>query len=189
MVFIQEELDLALNKISQDYNVIDDFIYMSEMLHPGGKEKIFIHLQKIRKDCFESNDRIVFIQDCPDEYNFAVSKNTPGHCLSLIHKYLEQIDITNCFVTIVSSNLDVEEEIHAANKKYSISDNTFVNFVLLPGIYTKTLVQQDTFCALMWKNINLNHCLFYYTNSIISHQQQPIPFLPLSLFEKVAHHQ
>lgn len=155
MIFINEKLDLALNKILQDYNVIGNFIYMSELLKKGGEEKIFVHLQKIRKDCFEPNDRIVFIQDCPDEYHFDVSKNTPGYYLSLIYKYLQQIDITNCFVTIVSSNPDIKEEIHASNKKYSTLDDTQINFILLPGIYTKTLIQQDTFCALMWKTINL----------------------------------
>ena len=155
MILDSTHLGRTLDSLLQDYNVVGDFVYMSQFLDKDGEDKIFTHLQKIRKDSFLPNDRIVFIQDCCDQYSFDISKDTPGDFLSLIQIYLQKIDITNCFVTIVSSNPDIETELSSANKKYSDTDNTLINFIQISGSYTKQIIEQDTYCSIMWKGMYL----------------------------------
>lgn len=155
MILNEKELKETIYNLNQEYNIIGNILYFSQFLKTGGETQVFNNLNNNRKDKFLNNDRIIFIQDCLDIYEYDASDNSPGKLLSFIQKYLEKIDITNCFVTIVSSNPNIAEEISTVNEMYSNIDNTLINHVKIHGVYKKELSKQDTFCALAWKEFNL----------------------------------
>jgi len=151
MILDEENLQYAINSLSKEYNIIGKIIYFSQFLEHDGEKSIFDYLNSIRKGEFLPNERIVFVQDCHDEYSYDASEHSPGDYIVLIQKYLEKIDITNCFVTIISSNPDIDKEIKVVNKTYSTTDDTLINFINILGDYTKAISKQDTFCVLAWK--------------------------------------
>lgn len=155
MILNEKELKQTIHNLNKEYNIIGNILYFSQFLTTGGETEIFNHLNNIRKNEFLNNDQIIFVQDCLDIYEYDASANSPGKLLSFIQKYLEKIDITNCFVTIVSSNPSISEEIHTVNELHSNIDDTLIKCVKINGIYKKELSKQDTFCALAWKEFNL----------------------------------
>ncbi len=155
MVLNKKDLTFVIDDLKKSYDLIGDIIYFSKFLEKNGQEEIFNYLNSIRKDPFLPKERIIVVQDCIDEYNYDISDDTPGEHLILVQKYLEKIDITNCFVIIISSNLNINKEIVSVNKSYSNNDDTFINFINIDGNYKKELSKQDTFCVLPWKEIFL----------------------------------
>lgn len=155
MVLNKKDLTSVIDDLKKSYDLLGDVIYFSKFLKKNGQETIFNYLNSIRKDPFLPKERIIFIQDCLDTYNYDVSDDTPGEDLILVQKYLEKTDITNCFVIIISSNLNINKEIVSVNKSYSNNDDTLINFINIDGNYKKELSKQDTFCVLPWKEIVL----------------------------------
>jgi len=155
MILNEESLHQIIKNLNSEYSIIGDIIYFSDFFKTGGETAVFRYLNEIRKDEFLHNERIVFVQDCFDIYDYDAFENAPGKVLTLIQKYLEKIDITNCFVLIVSSNPYISKEISVVNKTYSDTDDTMIEFSEVQGSYQKELSKQDTFCPLAWKSINL----------------------------------
>ena len=148
-----DALQKTLDELQKKYNVIGRFIFFSEFQEPDGEKNIFNALNNMRKKYFFPDDQIIFVQDCDDEYEYGTRDESAGKYIGLIQKFLDKVDITNCFVTIVTANPSIKEEILTVNNDYSHSDHTLINFVQIAGKYNKNLNIRDTFCVLAWREI------------------------------------
>lgn len=118
-------------------------------------------LELLRKDAFASMDRIVITQDILDDYPYV---DAVGSKLIEIQKIINQVDIANCFILLVTANTDISYEIDFITKHYS-TDPTPMEFLLTDGEYTKTVNRYpDTACQKLWNHLyagtdgNVNPC-------------------------------
>ena len=63
-------------------------------------------LTSVRKDAFENDERIVFLLTS----DFYDEKKLAGQFFTLIQKFCNDIDISNCFITIITTNSFANEE-------------------------------------------------------------------------------
>lgn len=141
--------------MTNDYNVIDT-ISFSEPLGVLAQR-----LRMARKDYFESNDRIVILQDIPDTYPYIDSAGTK---LIEIQKIINSVDISNCFILLITANPDVEDEIDFITKFYSV-DSSPITFLKIDGNYKKEVIKyKNTACKKLWNHLyigsdnNINPC-------------------------------
>ena len=137
------------------YNVI------AEILFSWSLSDIQQKLKSSRKDRFDSIDRIVIFQDIVDEYPYTDGVGTK---LIEIQKLINNVDISNCFILLVTSNVDVSREIDFVTRFYSV-DNNPIEFLLVDGEYKKTVKKYpSTACRKLWNHFyvgpdgNINPC-------------------------------
>ena len=65
-------------------------------------------LLALRKDIFQPNERIVIIQRTADHYPFI---DECGSKLIKLQKIVNQVDIGNCFILILTHNPNIQKEI------------------------------------------------------------------------------
>jgi len=171
MIFDKTELAQAFDNIKTEYTIVGDIFYFSQIKTHNGENALVDYLHSVRKDKFCPTDRIVLVQDIFDEYEYDTSSDTPGNYLTLIQTYLEKLDITNCFVLIMSTNSCIEKEIDSVSKLYSPNDSTLINCMHIPGQYEKNIHTQETFCVDAWKGFFLKPdahvlpCCIYQSDS------------------------
>jgi radical SAM protein with 4Fe4S-binding SPASM domain len=136
-------------------NVIDTILF-SESL--ATIEKKF---RSARKDSFDHNDRIIIEQDIPDTYPYI---DCSGTKLIEIQKIINATDISNCFILLITPNLDVKTEIDFVTKFYSVDPDP-INFSITTGNYKKEVVKySNTACKKLWDHLyigtdsNVNPC-------------------------------
>ena len=136
-------------------NVIDTILFSASLATIEQK------LRLVRKDSFDHNDRIVIEQDIPDTYPYI---DSAGVKLIEIQKIINQVDISNCFILLITSNADVENEIGFITKFYSI-DPTPIDFSITTGHYKKEVIKySNTACKKLWNHLyvgtdsNVNPC-------------------------------
>lgn len=139
----------------EHYNVIGTILFSQSL------REIHQQLSFLKKDSFESLDRIVIKQDAEDEYPYV---DGVGKKLIEIQKIINQIDISNCFVLLLTTNTDVSYEIEFVTKFYS-TDSTPIEFQIVDGDYKKEIKQYaDTSCQKLWNHLyvgpdgNVNPC-------------------------------
>src|SRR6056300_977037 len=118
-------------------------------------------LRLLKKDVFEDNDRVIIKQDIEDSYPYV---DSAGVKLIEIQKIINQVDIPNYFVLLVTPNPDIESEIKFITEYYSV-DSTPINFTIRNGKYKKEVVKyNDTACKKLWNHLyvgtdnNINPC-------------------------------
>lgn len=136
-------------------NVIDTILFSESLA------TIEQRFRSARKDSFEHNDRIIIEQDIPDTYPYI---DCSGTKLIEIQKIINAVDISNCFILLVTTNPDVETEIDFITKFYSV-DPTPINFSIINGHYKKEIVKySNTACKKLWDHLyvgtdgNVNPC-------------------------------
>lgn len=170
-----------LADIKYQYKVIKVFNCEEYFDDPIG---FYNDLTSIRKDVFENNERIVFLLTS-DFYGDKKDDIFSGQFFTLIQKFCNDIDISNCFITIVTTNSSANEEykwIHS-NENF---DETKFNIIICSGDFksyafnkslvfhrqqnykdliekiknmdnkTKEIIQNnESFCVLPWLGINI----------------------------------
>lgn len=138
-----------------NYNIIGEILF-SEPLHEIRKQ-----LEFLRKDSFDHLDRIVIKQDSLDEYPYVDGVGTK---LIEIQKIINQVDISNCFILLITSNSDVLREIQFITKFYAVDPNP-IDFQLIDGVYEKVIKKYpNTSCKKLWNHLyvgtdgNTNPC-------------------------------
>jgi radical SAM protein with 4Fe4S-binding SPASM domain len=107
-------------------------------------------LQALRKDTFQPNERIVIIQRTIDHYPFIDSYGTK---LIELQKIVNQVDIANCFILILTHNPKIQTEIAEVNKVYS-SDTTLFTSCVYPGDYKVPVRSyKNTACKKLWNHL------------------------------------
>jgi radical SAM protein with 4Fe4S-binding SPASM domain len=136
-------------------NIIDTILFSESLLTIEQKLKL------ARKDSFDSTDRIIIEQDISDTYPYV---DSAGVKLIEIQKIINQVDISNCFILLITTNTDVENEIEFITKFYSV-DTTPINFSITTGHYKKEVVTySNTACKKLWNHLyvgtdsNVNPC-------------------------------
>lgn len=143
------ELNKALEKFKQSHKVIDTFHY-SKIFQPNGEKSLYDWLKTHRKEHYTPLERLVFIQDQADVYDY---QDDLGKCTQLIQKAIATIDISNCFITIITTNPLIAEELKIANQG-NLNSVDLIQSVVVPGEYSPvTTVYSDTFCAFPWMHL------------------------------------
>lgn len=142
--------------------MIDGFNIIDTILFSESLDVIKERLVAARKDYFSPNDRIIIHQDVEDKYPYV---DASGKKLIEIQKIINSVDISNCFILLVTANPDVEHEIQFITKFYSV-DPTPINFLILANKkYHKEIKKYtDTSCEKLWNHLyvgtdcNVNPC-------------------------------
>lgn len=136
-------------------NVIDTILFSESLATIEEK------LRVAKKDSFDHNDRIIIEQDIPDTYPYI---DCSGTKLIEIQKIINTVDISNCFVLLITTNPDVKTEIDFITKFYSV-DPTPINFSIIDGHYKKEVGKySNTACKKLWDHLyigpdsNINPC-------------------------------
>jgi radical SAM protein with 4Fe4S-binding SPASM domain len=139
----------------KNYNIIGTILFSQSLA------EIKNQLNFLKKDSFGPVDRIIIEQDSEDEYPYV---DGVGKKLIEIQKIINQVDISNCFVLLVTTNKDVAHEINFITKFYSVDSNP-IEFLLLDGNYKKEIKKyNDTSCQKLWNHLyvgtdgNINPC-------------------------------
>ena len=165
-------------------NIIDTILFSESLATIEKKFRL------AKKDSFDPNDRIIVEQDVPDNYPYI---DCSGIKLIEIQKIINAVDISNCFILLITPNPDVKIEIDFITKFYSV-DPTPINFSIIGGHYKKETVKYgNTACKKLWNHLyvgtdgNINPCCMadhkfplgnINTDSIdnIIHSEQAIQF-------------
>jgi len=135
-----------LSYVSNDIKIVGTIEFDSD------PEQLTKQLQTLRQDAFQPNERIVIIQRTVDTYPFIDSY---GSKLIEIQKIVDQVDITNCFILILTHNPNIETEIAEVNKVYS-SDTTLFSSCIYPGSYkVKVPTYKNTACKKLWNHLHV----------------------------------
>lgn len=137
------------------YNILGNILFSQSLL------EIQQQLESLRKDHFDPLDRIVIRQDIEDEYPYV---DAVGSKLIKIQKIINRVDISNCFILLLTANRDVSREIDFITRFYSI-DNNPIQFQLIEGDYEiKVKRYSNTACRKLWNHFyvgtdgNVNPC-------------------------------
>lgn len=126
------------------YNIVGEILFSQS---PG---EIRQQLEFLRKDNFDALDRIVINQNTADEYMYT---DRVGTKLIEIQKIINQVDISNCFILLVTTNTDAAYEIDFVTRFYSVDTNP-IEFLLVAGDYEKNLRKyQNTACQKLWNHL------------------------------------
>ena len=136
-------------------NIVDTILFSESLLTIEQK------LRLARKETFDSNDRIIINQDISDSYPYV---DSAGRKLIEIQKIINQVDISNCFILLVTPNPDIKNEIEFATKFYSVDPNP-IEFSIVDGHYKKEIAKHhNTACKKLWDHLyvgtdsNVNPC-------------------------------
>lgn len=138
-----------------NYNVVGEILFSQTLIEIRNK------FDALRKDTFNPHDRIVILQDQPDEYPYV---DGVGKKLIQIQQIINRVDISNCFILLKTSNTDISREIDFITKHYSVDPNP-IEFLVVDGDYEKNVQKyQNTACKKLWNHLyvgtdgNVNPC-------------------------------
>lgn len=141
--------------MTNNYNILGTIGFSESLM------EIRQQFDSLKKDCFEPLDRIVIRQHTEDLYPYV---DAVGTKLIAIQKIINQVDISNCFVLLVTANTDIAREIDFVTEFYSVDTNP-IEFQLVDGVYQKTVQRySNTACQKLWNHLyvgtdgNVNPC-------------------------------
>ena len=107
-------------------------------------------LTLLRKEEFAPNERIVIVQEHPDQYPYI---DGDGKQLIEIQKLVNRVDIGNCFVLILTANTNIATEIASVHQDHS-SDSTLFDWCVYPGEYEPVVPKyKNTACTHLWNHL------------------------------------
>lgn len=141
--------------------MIGHYQIIGKVLFSQSLRDIRQQLQALKKDQFDPLDRILIQQDSDDQYPYV---DAVGSKLIEIQKIINQVDISNCFVLLITANADIAREIAFITKYYSV-DPEPMQFHIVDGVYSKTVPRyKNTACRKLWDHLyvgtdgNVNPC-------------------------------
>lgn len=137
--------DQVLGSLETKYKILGTFYY-STLNQAQGEKILYDWLYSVKKEVFEPKERLVFVQDCNDTYEY---NDQIGNQTTIIFNALKIVDISNSFVTVITCNENISKELTDYN-----NINDFIEVVIVPGSYNPIIpVFEDTFCVLPWKQL------------------------------------
>ena len=107
-------------------------------------------LSGVRKDYYTPDERILIVQHNADVYPYV---DAPGQQLSLLQKKCSDLQISNFFVTVITGNPDIENELEEVQKQFS-TDDLPMNYIKVNSHYQKNVTKySDTYCVLPWMHL------------------------------------
>lgn len=150
-------LKSIINELSTQYNIVGRPIFLSSFFEADGKNKIFSKLNQYRCDKFENDQRILVVQHDYDEYDI---EPDIGNSLIFLQNCLQNIDISNFFVIVISKNPDIDKELALVQQNYS-TDHCVIDHLKINSSFEKKVTSIDSFCVLPWI-----HLYFHPTGEI-----------------------
>lgn len=132
-----------INDLTNKFNVLGEINLSSD------EKNLFENLQKLKKDHYNENDRILIIQGTKEIYNFL---NTAATSLVNLEKFLSILDIPHHFVFILSPNTDIAWELSEVSTKFSTESSPIHHFIYNDS-FEKISNKSDTFCPLPWMHL------------------------------------
>lgn len=124
--------------------------YLSSFYQPNGDKHLHEFLTSVYQVEYKSNFRILIVQDCEDIYDYA---DLPGQAVCALQKHVAQIDISNCFILVITGNKNISAELEQVQKLYS-NDLCNMQSCIVEGVdYIPIQKIQDTFCVLPWMHL------------------------------------
>lgn len=105
-----------LSSLDSKYNTT--LIDISSFFIKGGDKWLYNLIKTLHRDVFPNNERIVLYFD-KDEHLYG---DSPGKLITALQKYISDIDISNFFVIVVTSDTRTKADSLIVNDLYSTSD-------------------------------------------------------------------
>jgi radical SAM protein with 4Fe4S-binding SPASM domain len=131
------------------YNTVGPY-YLSNFYQPGGDKHLHDFLTSVYQDKYKNNFRILIVQDCADTYDYA---DLPGRAVCALQKHASQIDISNCFILVITGNKNISAELEQVQKLYSTDSSSIQSYIVEGVDYIPIQKIQDTFCVLPWMHL------------------------------------
>ena len=143
------QFDHALEKLKISRDVLGVFWY-SDFFQHNGEKILYDWVTSLYKQSYKPNETLVFIQNCSDSYDY---REDLGLCTQTIQEAIAKIDISNCFVTIITTNPNINDELTVANRA-NVNSPDVINSIVIDGEYVQQVsVQNNTFCTLPWVHL------------------------------------
>jgi radical SAM protein with 4Fe4S-binding SPASM domain len=127
-----------------------DIVVVGVLQFDNNLNEISKQLTSLRKEQFLPNERIVIVQENPDQYLYI---DGDGEQLIELQKLINKIDIGNCFILILTANANIHNEIKTVNQDYSF-DKTLFDYCIFPGEYNKKIpTYSNTACRKLWNHL------------------------------------
>jgi radical SAM protein with 4Fe4S-binding SPASM domain len=130
---------LTVDQCVQQLNNIHDVVIKIECNYTdikAAKIDLYTKLKKIHQDAYKSNQRLIFVLTA-DLYN---SDSGCGSVLQAIQVIVQDIDISNFFVCLVTTNPDIDREYQYVQKNIS-TDNVNFQIFKCVGNFKKIAVE------------------------------------------------
>jgi L-ribulose-5-phosphate 3-epimerase UlaE len=103
---------LIVNELKAQYNIVD-IVDLNNWDHDyeSGQKWLETYCRQLYKEVFLPNERIVFLHS----KDFYVREDPVGIVLKNLQVMLNEVDISNAFVILVSSNANIDSEIEYIN--------------------------------------------------------------------------
>lgn len=144
------DLQDTVNKLEEEYNIVGRFYY-SNFFTPNGRRDLHNWLESCWQERFEPKDRLLVIQDVSEVYEY---DDLPGMVVTALQKTAAKIDISNCFIVVVTQNKNISNELTQANQLYCQSPDP-IGFVLAQGqdLPHAEVIPKNTFCVAPWVHL------------------------------------
>jgi radical SAM protein with 4Fe4S-binding SPASM domain len=129
-------IDLKLAELRNQYAVID--VVNLNHWNGGfqeGRNWLEHTCRSLHKDPYSNNERIVFVHDA----DFYAEDTSAGIILRNLQVILNAVDISNFFVTVVSTNANIEQEWKVITELSQ--DSVPMTFHIVEGEFTKNVVE------------------------------------------------
>jgi organic radical activating enzyme len=128
---------LIINNLKTQYDIVDIVdLGQWDQRYEQSQQWLEDHCRKIHKDVFLPNERIVFVHS----KDFYVQKDTVGLILKNLQIILNEIDISNAFAVLVSSNPDIDNEMTHINNLSK--DPVPVTVIKCSDDFSKTILER-----------------------------------------------
>lgn len=138
--------------LKQKFAVLGDIIDLSLHTQPTGQQKIFDTLQALYRSEYHHDQRLLVWHGDSDHYSF--DENVAGDSIIYLQQCLQQLDISNFFVTVISTNTDIAQELDWARHHFS-TDDSRIDFAVVQGKFEKIRPQRETFCVVPWIHLHV----------------------------------
>jgi radical SAM protein with 4Fe4S-binding SPASM domain len=135
----------ALESLSRQYNIIGT-------IDLGQSSFFDLHsfLTSVHQECYQALDRIVVVHGDADVYDYT---DAPGQNIVQLQKYAREIDISNCFIVVVSGDANINQGLKQARDAYAPGDTVIDSICVDAEFVKQTSPAQDTFCILPWMHL------------------------------------
>ncbi len=131
------------------YNTVGPY-YLSNFCQPGGDKHLHDFLTSVYQSEYSTNFRILIVQDCEDTYDY---EDLPGCAICALQKYVAQIDISNCFILVITGNKNISAELEQVQKLYSNDLCNMQSCIVEDVDYVPIQKIHNTFCVLPWMHL------------------------------------
>ena len=139
----------AIHDLQKIYDLSKPF-YLSDLHKLDGNKRLYEFLTSVYQIEYETNFRIVIVQDCADTYDYL---DMPGNAICILQKYVSQLNISNFFILIVTNNKHLDLELEQVKQLYSTDQWKMQSQLVNVDDITKNSVVRDTFCVLPWMHL------------------------------------